>query len=96
MRPRPYRINISLQPDTYNLISKLSEHRNCSRSAIIRDLIDASTPALQQTLDILESVSKMDAKALAAFKESLAAAEGSINTSAAGVFASFEGLNPKK
>lgn len=99
MRPRPYRINISLEPETYNLITKLSEHRKCSRSAIIRDLIDASAPALQQTLDILESVSKMDAKALAAFKNSLAAAEGSINTSVADAVASFEdlkNLNEKK
>jgi predicted DNA-binding ribbon-helix-helix protein len=89
------RINVSIEPDTYTLLSKLAVHRECSMASLIRELIDSATPALQSTLEIMDSIAQMDSAAMATFNASLAAAEKSVSGSSFDALSALEGLMTK-
>lgn len=52
------RITVSLTPEQYALLGRLSALKGGAKSAIITDLLEAATPALERTVDLLEALER--------------------------------------
>jgi len=55
------RIQVTLKPETYALISRLAGLQQGSKSRIIAELVDEVAPHLQTMLDLLEAASSVKA-----------------------------------
>lgn len=89
------RINVSIEPEIYTMLSRLAAHRECSMASLIRELIDSAAPSLQSTLEIMDSIAQMDSAAIAAFNESLAAVEKSVSGASFDAISALEELTAK-
>ena len=49
------RINLTLEPELYDLITELAELREVSRSAIVVDMLDAAEPTMRRLLTTLRA-----------------------------------------
>lgn len=52
------RITISLEPEQYALLQRLSSLKGGAKSTIITDVLGAAMPALQRTADLLEAMER--------------------------------------
>jgi len=64
------RVNVTLPPSLFRLVSSLAEHQKCSRSQVLRELLEAAEPALQRAVALMATASKASAQV----KEGLAIA----------------------
>lgn len=53
------RINVTLSPSLYSLVEELAKHQRVSRSMILRELLEASEPALAQVVAMLKAAEDM-------------------------------------
>lgn len=53
------RINVTLSPSLYNMVEELAKHQRVSRSMILRELLEASEPALAQVVAMLKAAEDM-------------------------------------
>lgn len=56
------RIQVTLSPETYALVSRLADLQRGSKSRIIAELVDEVAPHLQTMLDLLEAASTVRAE----------------------------------
>ena len=53
------RINVTLSPSLYAMVEELAKHQRVSRSMVLRELLEASEPALSQVVAMLKAASDM-------------------------------------
>ena len=53
------RINVTLSPSLYNMVEELAKHQRVSRSMVLRELLEASEPALAQVVAMLKAAENM-------------------------------------
>lgn len=54
------RINVTLSPSLYAMVGELAKHQRVSRSSVIRELLEASEPALAQVVAMLQAANTMN------------------------------------
>lgn len=63
------RINVTLEPMTYDVISRLATLSNKSRARIIAELLDPVVPALARTVGLLEAAAEAPEQVKKGFRE---------------------------
>jgi hypothetical protein len=53
------RINVTLSPSLYAMVEELAKHQRVSRSMVLRELLEASEPALAQVVAMLKAAEDM-------------------------------------
>ena len=53
------RINVTLSPSIYIMVEELAKHQRVSRSMVLRELLEASEPALAQVVAMLKAAENM-------------------------------------
>ena len=53
------RINVTLSPSLYAMVGELAKHQRVSRSMVLRELLEASEPALSQVVVMLRAAADM-------------------------------------
>ena len=53
------RINVTLSPSLFAMVEELAKHQRVSRSMVLRELLEASEPALSQVVSMLKAASDM-------------------------------------
>lgn len=53
------RINVTLSPSLYAMVGELAKHQRVSRSMVLRELLEASEPALSQVVAMLKAAADM-------------------------------------
>ena len=53
------RINVTLSPSLYAMVEELAKHQRVSRSMVLRELLEASEPALAQVVAMLKAEEDM-------------------------------------
>ena len=53
------RINVTLSHSLYNMVEELAKHQRVSRSMVLRELLEASEPALAQVVAMLKAAENM-------------------------------------
>ena len=53
------RINVTLSPSLYGMVEELAKHQRVSRSMVLRELLEASEPALAQVVAMLKAAENM-------------------------------------
>lgn len=66
------RIQVTLSPESYAVITRLAELQNGSRSAIIAELVDEFAPQLREMLNLLEKAAVVRADKLEEVREASA------------------------
>lgn len=56
------RVNVTLSPSLFRLVSRLAEYQNGSKSQVLRELLEAAEPALQRAVTLMASASKASAQ----------------------------------
>lgn len=69
------RITVTLEPEAYAVLKRLSQLSGDSLSSLVSSLADLAAPTLSRAADLIEAAKGADARALAAFVESLGDAE---------------------
>lgn len=69
------RINVTLSPSLYDLVSRLATHQRASKSQVLRELLEAAEPALQRAATLMDSASKASAAIKEKLGRSLSAAQ---------------------
>lgn len=54
MPTKKHRVNIVLEDDVYDVLSRIAHHRGTSRGALIREFLDAAMPVMTKTADMLD------------------------------------------
>nr|WP_019364377.1 hypothetical protein [Pseudomonas luteola] len=49
------RVQVTLEPETHNVIERMAALQGCSRGALIADLVETVVPALARTVALLEA-----------------------------------------
>ena len=65
------RINVTLSPSLYNMVEELAKHQRVSRSMVLRELLEASEPALAQVVAMLKAADEMNDAARQRLKQDL-------------------------
>lgn len=53
------RVNVTLSPSLYELVGALAKHQRISRSMVLRELLEASEPALAQVVAMMQAAEGM-------------------------------------
>lgn len=53
------RINVTLSPSLYGMVETLAKHQRVSRAMVLRELLEASEPALAQVVAMMEAAESM-------------------------------------
>jgi hypothetical protein len=53
------RINVTLSPSLYSMVEELAKHQRISRSMVLRELLEASEPALAQVVAMMKAAENM-------------------------------------
>jgi hypothetical protein len=53
------RINVTLSPSLYSMVEELAKHQRVSKSMVLRELLEASEPALAQIVVMLKAAESM-------------------------------------
>lgn len=53
------RINVTLSPSTHSMVERLATLQRVSKSAVLRELLEASEPALAQALAMMEAANSL-------------------------------------
>jgi hypothetical protein len=54
------RINVTLSPSLYGMVEELAKHQRVSRSMVLRELLEASEPALAQVVAMMNAAESMN------------------------------------
>lgn len=54
------RINVTLSPSLYGMVEALAKHQRVSRSMVLRELLEASEPALAQVVAMLKAAESLN------------------------------------
>ena len=65
------RINVTLSPSLYGMVSDLAKQQRISKSMVLRELLEASEPALSQVVAMLRAADDMNDAAIQRLKEDL-------------------------
>jgi hypothetical protein len=57
------RINVTLAPSTHAMVEKLAKIQRCSKSTVLRELLEASEPSLAQALAMMEAANELGSQA---------------------------------
>jgi uncharacterized protein (DUF1778 family) len=69
------RINVTVTPPQYDLLSRLAKHQGKSRAAVLLDLFETVTPVLERVVVALDAAGQVQAQATAGLKRSVESAE---------------------
>lgn len=69
------RVNVTLTPETYDVITELAELRGLTRSSLIREFLAASVPTLQTTIEMMKTINNTDPDKMAAIAKMLEEAD---------------------
>lgn len=72
------RVNVTLSPSLFRLVSRLAEHQKCSRSMVLRELLEAAEPALQRAVTLMATASQASAQVKAGLATALDASMDSL------------------
>ena len=53
------RINVTLSPSLFGMVDELAKHQRVSKSMVLRELLEASEPALAQVVAMLKAAESM-------------------------------------
>lgn len=59
------RINVTLSPSLYGMVETLAKHQRVSRAMVLRELLEASEPALAQVVAMMDAAENMSKAAKA-------------------------------
>jgi uncharacterized protein (DUF1778 family) len=90
MPTQKHRVNVTLEDETYQVLEQLAQLRGCSRSALVREFLDASAPMMKRTALLLSAASTMDERAVMEFQKMLEDAEGDLLQSMSEIIDDFE------
>ena len=65
------RINVTLSPSLYGMVSDLAKQQRISKSMVLRELLEASEPALSQVVAMLRAADDMNDAAIQRLKQDL-------------------------
>lgn len=65
------RVNVTLSPSLYRLVTRLAEFQKVSRSQVLRELLEAAEPALQRAVTLMSSASQASAQVKAGLATAL-------------------------
>jgi hypothetical protein len=72
------RVNVTLRPHQYELLSRLSKAQGRSRSAVLVELLEMVTPVLERVVVVVEAASRAQTQARLGFIKSAEQAEAAI------------------
>ena len=78
------RVNVTLSPSTDSLVSRLSRLQGCSKSQVLRELLEAAEPALQRAAALMEAASGAHRQVLDGLALSLDKAQARVEAALAG------------
>lgn len=70
-----HRINVSFDEKTYNLITDLASMRGVSRSALIREFFEASSPSLEKAVSMFRVLRDSDPETIRSISDFIGMAE---------------------
>lgn len=73
-----HRITVSLPEDAYDVLARLSRLQGGSMSSIVRELMEAVTPSLSRTADLMERASGAQKEVLAGIAAAATASEDAV------------------
>ena len=65
------RINVTLSPSLFGMVSDLAKQQRISKSMVLRELLEASEPALSQVVAMLRAADDMNDAAIQRLKQDL-------------------------
>lgn len=65
------RINVTLSPSLYGMVGELAKQQRISKSMVLRELLEASEPALAQVVAMLKAADDMNDAARQRLKQDL-------------------------
>jgi predicted DNA-binding protein len=72
------RVNVTLSPEQYALLTRLSKVQQRSRSAVLLELLEIVTPVLERVVVAVEAAQRAQVQATEGLRESVEAAEAAI------------------
>lgn len=54
------RVNVTLSPSLYGMVDELAKHQRVSKAMVLRELLEASEPALAQVVAMLKAAASMN------------------------------------
>ena len=78
MPTRNPRVNVTVTPERYDLISRLAKIQSCSRSAILIELLDMVAPVWERVVVVAEAAQRAQVQAKEVLQDSLDRAEAEI------------------
>lgn len=78
MPTQKHRVNVTLEHGTYELLGQLAALRGCSRSALVREFLDASEPMMRRTALLLAAAQELDELSVMEFERMLGDAENEV------------------
>ncbi len=74
------RVNVTLSPTTHRTVESLAKLQRVSKSMVLRELLEASEPALAQAVAMMEAANEMSIAARKKFAEELDGTIKSVET----------------
>lgn len=87
------RLTITLHPDTYSALKRLSEVQARPMASVIRELLDLAAPTVEQMAGAIQSMKALEASARAELGNSLAEAYQDVQPHLAGILGHLRALS---
>ena len=86
------RVNVTLPPSLDLLVGRMAAHQRCSKSQVLRELLEAAEPALQRAVALMDAASQAAGAVKQGLAKSLDQAQSEAEKHAATMLARMEGI----
>jgi hypothetical protein len=86
------RVNVTLSPALFHLVSAMARGQRASKSQVLRELLEAAEPALQRVVALMDAAEKAKGAVKAEFGESLQRSQDVIESELARQLESVDGI----